>query len=138
VSWWGYTGLDQYAATMALTDPSFIKYLPPTYDFYFRYFVDPQYGEVWNTVNAKTHQSVGGMPKAWPWKSAYHSFQHALIGYITAQQIASQPVTLYYAFVAPPAPATIHPYFFYAAQETSETLNNQGTKVYKVTFTGVR
>jgi len=137
-SWWVYAELDQFSATLALTDPSFAVYLPQTYDYYFRYFVDSKSGEVWTTVNANTHKSLGDMPKSWPWKSAYHSFEHALVGYITAQQLESQPVTLYYAFVAPPSSADIHPYYFTASQETSETVNNQGTTIYKVTFTGVR
>lgn len=137
IDWWVYAELDQFTATLALSDPSLEAYLPQTYDYYFKYFVDPQNGEVWTTVNAITHKPVGGMPKAWPWKSAYHSFEHALVGYITTQQIESQPVTLYYAFVAPPTSADIHPYFFSAAQQSSETTNEQGIKVYKVTFMGI-
>ena len=37
-------------------------------------------------------------PKQWEWKNAYHSFEHALVGYIVAQQLNDKPVTLYYAF----------------------------------------
>jgi len=137
IDWWVYAELDQFTATLALRDPSLETYLPQTYDYYFRYFVDPQYGEVWNTVNAITHKPIGDMPKAWPWKSAYHSFEHTLVGYITSQQLESQPVTLYYAFVAPPSPADVQPYFFSAAQQKIETVTYQGMTVYKVTFTGV-
>ncbi len=88
-------------------------------------------------MNAITNKPVGSMPKALSWKSAYHSFEHALVGYFTSQQLVSKPVTLYYAFVAPPAPADIHPYFFGAAHETAETTTDQGITVYKITFTGV-
>ena len=137
IDWWVYDELDQFTATLALSDPSLAAYLPQTYDYYFRHFIDPQYGGVWTTVNATTQKPEGGMPKAWPWKSAYHSFEHALVGYITSQQLESSPVTLYYAFVAPPAPADIHPYFFSAEQETTETTTDQGITVYKITFTGV-
>jgi mannose/cellobiose epimerase-like protein (N-acyl-D-glucosamine 2-epimerase family) len=138
IDWWVYAELDQFTATLALGDPTLTAYLPFTYDYYFQYFVDHQYGEVWTTVNAITHEPEGNMMKAWPWKSAYHSFEHTLVGYLTSQQFASQPATLYYAFVAPPSPEDIHPYFFSAAQETSETVNEQGTTVYKVTFTGIQ
>jgi len=137
-SWWVYAELDQFAATLAMTDPSYAAYLPQTYDYYFRYFVDPQYGEVWTTVNALTHKSLGDMPKAWPWKSAYHSYEHALVGYITSQQLAAQPATLYYAFITQPKLADVHPYYFNASQQTSETINDQGMTFYKVTFTGIR
>jgi len=125
-------------ATLALSDPSISAPLPNTYDYYFRYFVDPKYGEFWNMLDTIDHKPVGDMPKAWPWKSAYHSFEHALVGYITSQQLESQPVTLYYAFVTPAAPESIHSFYLSAAQKTSETSNVQGTTDYKVTFTGVQ
>jgi hypothetical protein len=40
------------------------------------------------------------LPKQWQWKNAYHCFEHALVGYIVAQQLQGEMVTLYYAFPA--------------------------------------
>jgi hypothetical protein len=47
-SWWIFAELDQLAGTLALRDPTFLQYLPRAYDYWFRHFVDPVYGEVWN------------------------------------------------------------------------------------------
>jgi hypothetical protein len=49
------------------------------------------------------------LPKQWQWKNAYHSFEHALVGYIVAQQLQGEPVTLYYAFPADPPTAPADP-----------------------------
>lgn len=110
-TWWIHAELDQYAATLSLKDPSFGQYLPQTNDFWFQYFVDHQYGEVWtdlNAANAPQHDE----PKQWPWKNAYHSFEHPLVGYITSQQWYGQPATLYYGFDQLPDLSQIHPYYF--------------------------
>jgi len=88
--------LDQLAGTLALSDPKFAHYLPRAYDYWFTHFVDKEFGEVWNSVDGRTHAPVA--PKQWEWKNAYHSFEHALIGYIVGQQLNDQPITLYYAF----------------------------------------
>ena len=97
-SWWIFAELDQLAGTLALRDPTFLQYLPRAYDYWFRHVVDPVYGEVWNGVDGKTHAPLRQLPKQWQWKNAYHSFEHALVSYIVAQQLHGELVTLYYAF----------------------------------------
>ncbi|MFN3332554.1 MAG: AGE family epimerase/isomerase, partial [Caldilinea sp.] len=137
--WWIYNELDQFAMVMALGDPSLARYLPQTTDYYFRYFVDPQHGEVWTTVDGDTNQpKEGALPKAWPWKNAYHTFEHALLGYITAQQMNDQPVTLYYAFQEKPAESAIQPYFLRGDLAALEPVAQDGVNVYQATFTNVR
>lgn len=101
-SWWIYAELDQLAATLALRDPAYARYLPRSYDYWFRYFVDHQFGEVWNGVDAKTNQGIRDLPKQWEWKNAYHDFEHVLVSYIATQQLKGEPVWLYYSFAVSP------------------------------------
>jgi hypothetical protein len=74
-----------------------VQYLPRAYDYWFTHFVDKEFGEVWNSVDGRTHAPVRQAPKQWEWKNAYHSFEHALVGYIVGQQLNDQPITLYKA-----------------------------------------
>src|SRR6516165_333153 len=62
-SWWIFAELDQLAGTLALRDPTFVRYLPRAYDYWFRYFVNPIYGEVWNGVDGRTHAPLRQLPK---------------------------------------------------------------------------
>jgi mannose/cellobiose epimerase-like protein (N-acyl-D-glucosamine 2-epimerase family) len=134
--WWVYNELNQFAMEFGLQDPALAAYLPQTADYYFRYFVDHEYGEVWTNVDASTNgPKEGSLPKAWPWKNAYHSFEHALLGYITAQQMNGQPVTLYYAFEEAPAESTIQPYFL---RGELVKLERSESGVYQATFGNIR
>ncbi len=137
--WWMYAELNQFAATMALKDPAAARYLPATTGYYFEHFVDHEHGEVWTALDAATNRPPPNvLPKAWPWKSAYHSFEHALVGYIAAQQLRGEPVTLYYAFGRTPDSTTIHPYFFRADSPRLDVRLSDGLAIYKVQFTNVR
>lgn len=132
-SWWIYAELDQFAATLALNDKDTAKYLPQSYQYWFDKFVDPVFGEVWTTVLSSTGKPpADDLPKQWPWKNGYHSLEHALVGYISSQQLSQEPVRLYYAY--PPEPNT-RPYFFEGRQEQSfETAPG----VWRVDFRQVR
>ena len=131
-SWWIYAELDQFAGTLALRDPSFAQYLPSTYDYWLKYFVDPVHGEVWNSVNGTTNAPIRDLPKHWQWKVAYHSFEHALVNYIVCQQLHGEPVTLYYAFQQ--IPSNVRPYYFYADQIQ---WNETSAPVQRAEFTGI-
>lgn len=136
--WWTYAELDQLAGTLALRGPQFVHYLPTAYDYWFDRFVDKQFGEVWNSVDASTNAPVRQLPKQWQWKNAYHSFEHALVGYIVAQQLQSNPVTLYYAFPGDTPPNFVQPYFYSGAIQSIEVENDsQGRRMQKVTFSEV-
>lgn len=112
--WWIYSELDQFAGSLAMTDIEAGRFLPTTNDYWFRYFVDPVYKEVWPGVEYGTNLPLGGMPKAWTWKSAYHSMEHGLVGYISSQFLHGKPVRLHYALPKgfDPARTVIRPYFF--------------------------
>ena len=136
--WWIYNELDQFAATMGMTNETARSYLPKTTAYYFDKFVDPKHGEVWTALNedgtAKTD-----MPKAWHWKAAYHTFEHALVGYITANGTRKAPATLYYAFKAEPDKATVQPYFYKATLDALEKVSDQdGFTIEKATFSNIQ
>ena len=133
-SWWIYAELDQFAATLALKDSSLASYLPYTNNFYFDNFVDHTYGEVWTALDGVTNQPLHGEPKQWPWKNAYHSFEHALVGYITSQALAGKPVVLHYAFQELPDMSQIRPYYFSGDVDGGFGVNGS----WAFTFTGVR
>jgi mannose/cellobiose epimerase-like protein (N-acyl-D-glucosamine 2-epimerase family) len=135
---WIFAELDQLAGTLALRDPTFAQYLPRAYDYWFRHFVDPVYGEVWNGVDGKTHAPMRRLPKHWKWKSAYHSFEHALVGYIVAQQLRGEPVTLYYAFSGDPPATSAQPYYFSGTIAGIEPVaDDQGRQTQKITFSNI-
>ncbi|BAY65171.1 cellobiose 2-epimerase [Calothrix brevissima NIES-22] len=131
--WWIYAELDQFAASLAVKKPAVTTYISQTYNYWFKYFVDSKYAEVWKGIDATTNQpKPDDLPKMRPWKNAYHSFEHALVGYITTQQIHHHPIVLYYQFNQLPQPQNIRPYFYTSTIKKLESLPNQ---IYKVTFT---
>jgi uncharacterized protein (TIGR03437 family) len=136
-NWWIFAELDQYSATLALTDVTQGRHLPDSADYWFKYFVDHQFGEVWNGVNYGSNTPQRDFPKAWQWKSAYHDFEHALVGYIVAQYLNGQPARLHYAFQKQVDPALIHPYYFPGTVQSVETSSDvAGNQYQAVTFAG--
>jgi mannose/cellobiose epimerase-like protein (N-acyl-D-glucosamine 2-epimerase family) len=111
--WWLHNEMDQAAATLSLTDQSYVRYLIPTYRYWFFEFVDQKGKEVWHGLTGEAGKP--GKPillKAHLWKSSFHDFEHALVGYITGQAVRGEPVKLYYAFENKPANNMIQPYLF--------------------------
>jgi uncharacterized protein (TIGR03437 family) len=134
-TWWVYDELDQLSGTLALSDVAAGSYLPQTTAYWFTYFVDPQYGEVWNGVNYPANTPQKYDPKSWQWKNAYHDFEHVLVGYITSQWLLGQPVTLHYAFTTAVDQSTVHPYYFSSPVNTlTVTQDSQGNSYQTVTF----
>lgn len=118
--WWILAELDQTAATLAMVDPVFARVLPKTYDYWFRYMVDHKHGDVWHKVFANNNRPDPSLPKQHSWKNALHVFEHALVGYLTAQQIHDQPITLHYAFAGDVPDDAIQPYIYFG-----ETMKRQ-------------
>ena len=136
--WWVYAELNQLAGTLALSDTKYKRYLPRAYDYWFNHFVDAQFGEVWTSVDGRTHEPVRMMPKQWEWKNAYHSLEHALVGYIVAQSLNNKPVTLYYAFPNDDMAKSAQPYYYSgnAVDVEGETIG-EGKRTQKLTFSNV-
>lgn len=111
--WWSLAELDQTSATLALVDPIFARVLPRTYEYWFKYMVDHKHGGIWHMVNASNNQPDLAFPKQHSWKNAFHEFEHTLIGYVTAQQLHDEAVTLHYAFKQDVSNRDIHPYLYF-------------------------
>jgi mannose/cellobiose epimerase-like protein (N-acyl-D-glucosamine 2-epimerase family) len=111
--WWSLAELDQTSATLALVDPIFARVLPHTYAYWFQHMVDKEHGGIWHMVNAADNQPDLSFPKQHSWKNAFHVFEHALIGYLTAQQLHDEPIVLHYAFRQEVADSEIKPYLYF-------------------------
>ena len=137
--WWIYCELDQVAGALALVDPAYARYLVRTSDYWFKYMVDHKHHEIWHMVSAETNQPVAGYPKQHSWKSCLHSFEHALVSYIFAQQLHGDPVTLHFAWSDTPAHEKIYPYFYQgrvtSISESQESAS--GSKYQAVVFQDV-
>ena len=135
--WWMHAELDQFSGTLALRDPSFAERLNSSYDYWFQHWVDHTHSEVWNTVDTTTGLSTNVWPKEWPWKNGYHSFEHALVGYITTAALKDNSVPLYFAFEQRPDDELIQPYFFDGTIQAYEELQSGGETIQRVTFSAV-
>ena len=143
--WWILAELDQVAATFSLRDPSYAKYLPTTYAYWFEYIVDHVNHGVWHWINAADNKPDLRFPKQHSWKNAFHSFEHAIVGYLTGQEIHDLPSTLYFAFNEIPADVTqIRPYIYAAKIDTeasdlsTEQVSIPGYGKQKVVFKDIR
>lgn len=87
--------------------------------------MDHQYGGV--GLNPKS-------TKAFHWGNGYHQFEHALVGYLYAQQMAKQSAKLYYARPAE-SKMPLNPYYFNA---DIKALSSQSDGVTTATFTNIR
>ena len=136
--WWIYAELDQLAETLALADPAQAAPLPRTADFWFRRMVDPVNHEVWGGAGGPDFEPWQG-PKIHQWKSGYHSAEHALVGYLTAQALHGQPATLYFA--PRNAKADLRPYVFVGTEMKRTDLplpGFPGHRKVEVAFTGLQ
>ncbi len=131
--WWIYAELDQMAATLSLANKSYAKYLPGTYRFWLDHMVDRDHKEMWTWVSPDG-TPASDVPKQFEWKNGFHSFEHALVSYITSQQLKNQPVTLYYAFKDRPQPDMVRPYVFSGAIASVEEQKD----AWVVTFENIR
>jgi mannose/cellobiose epimerase-like protein (N-acyl-D-glucosamine 2-epimerase family) len=136
-TWWIHCELDQLSAITALGNMGEASRLNRTYGYWLNNFVDRTYGEVWTGIEANGNRPIG-LPKAWPWKNAYHSFEHALFGYVTTAQMESKPVTLYYAFKSAPANGSVRPHLF-TGRLNSLTTRADGTfgQIYQASFLNI-
>ena len=110
VTWWIAAELDQAAATLALSDRRYTGYLEKTYACWLDRLVDRGEGEVWSWVDLDDPARRGA--KQHLWKNGYHSAEHALVSYLTSQELHGKPATLHFAFAAPPPREELRPYFF--------------------------
>lgn len=102
ISSWQWAELDQAAMTINLLDGSTANELYFTQFAYMDAWVDHQHGGVGVDLNGT---------KAFHWGNAYHQFEHALVGYLSAQQWYHKPAQLYFA-LPDDYKGKIEPYYF--------------------------
>jgi hypothetical protein len=61
------------------------------------------------------------------WKNTFHVHEHALVSYLTTQELLGQPAELHYAFKEWPRPhpksaSTVHPYMFLGKIDESKAV----------------
>lgn len=138
LTWWISAELDQMAATLALTDRTPTGYLARTYACWRERFVDREHGEVFAFVDPDDPSRRIG--KAHLWKNGYHSAEHALVAYLTSQELKKRPATLHFAFRAVPPREALRPYFFSGelVSLTEEGAAGDGSTRSVATFRGIR
>lgn len=108
-SWWIYAELSQAAATLAMLEGDSPRPWQAASQWWLSHFVDREHGEVWGGLPASGVADAGQI-KQHHWKNGFHSMEHALIGYLTAQALAGQPATLYFAPAQLRTPAQLQAY----------------------------
>ncbi len=137
-TWWVHAELDQLIGTMAMRNLAHAKIAKRSYSYWFKYFVDRQFGEVWNSIEANSNYPTGIYPKAWFWKSAFHSVEHAYFGYLSTLQLEHKPVTLYFAFKKPVPAITVQPSIFQGTLKTlTSSPNGASGRIYRATFSKI-
>lgn len=133
-----YAEMDQLVATVNLSDTTYERKLAAACRYYFREYVDHEYGGIWLGVSALGDGWTA--PKARPWKSGFHESEHCLVGYVTSAGRRGEKLLLYYAFAAMPRPELVQPYYFNATVDTCENIGEgpvPGTRIQRVTFSHV-
>ncbi|MCM2316338.1 MAG: hypothetical protein NDJ92_14415 [Thermoanaerobaculia bacterium] len=132
IAWWEWCELDQAAATMALSDANYTRYLDETYRSYFATLVDPEHGGTYGfpgaTASAKGHH----------WQNGYHAAEHALVGYVTSALRRGEPFRLYFAFPDSDRAAVAPAYYFDAKETGRRAMERIEGGVRKVRVTYVR
>jgi hypothetical protein len=106
--WWSYALFNQALATLSLEEPGWSGMLDTAYATWFSTLVDHRHGEVFhNVVDIKARHVR--YPKVHLWKDAYHSCEHALIGYLTSSP--SDERAVYFA-IESPSTTELRPYLF--------------------------
>ncbi|SJZ76917.1 N-acylglucosamine 2-epimerase [Vibrio cincinnatiensis] len=129
ISSWEWAELDQAAMTLSLLEGAAEPVLLSTAQAFMDVWVDEQYGGV--GLNPKS-------TKAFHWGNGYHQFEHALVGYLTAQQLNQQPATLYFA-IDHAQSYPLSPYYFQGKVKSQQRLPTvNGLPRWQVEFTTIQ
>jgi mannose/cellobiose epimerase-like protein (N-acyl-D-glucosamine 2-epimerase family) len=127
ISSWQWAELAQASMTLHMLEGSQTKHLHYTHNLYFDAWVDHEFGGV-----GMSPKSV----KAFHWGNGYHQFEHALVGYLSAQQHYNQPATLYYALPLTDDLA-VSPYYYQAKTQAKTQIGTEQVPILKVEFIDV-
>ncbi|MBA3772082.1 MAG: hypothetical protein H0X13_06250 [Ramlibacter sp.] len=132
--WWSYALFDQALATLSLEEPGWSGMLNKAYGTWFSKLVDHRHGEVFhNVVDIKARHVR--YPKVHLWKDAYHSCEHALIGYLTSSP--SDERAVYFA-IEGPSTTELRPYLFRGEVVNSHETGAGSETVQQILFRNIR
>jgi mannose/cellobiose epimerase-like protein (N-acyl-D-glucosamine 2-epimerase family) len=143
VDWWGYAEIDQFAASLALAsgDPALIAQVEAAQLYWLNTYVDPDDHGIYASIDILTWlpNLTGTEPsvqdrKQTEWHAGFHSFEHALISYMTQAGIAGEDVTLYFGENADPS---LLPYGFSYAALSVSPVNRDGAAMLQATYSGL-
>lgn len=95
--WWGFAELNQYMASLAIEDPALRPLLDITQSYWLENYVDADNGGIWLSFDIQAGVPNTTRPKHTEWKSGFHSFEHALINYLTASAMDDGLADLFFA-----------------------------------------
>ena len=95
-SWWIYAELDQMTSFLALERPELTSRLESSWGFWLTKMTAPNGGEIYGWVDPSGAAPANSL-RIHQWKNGYHSFEHALVSYLTAQALAGKRATLHFA-----------------------------------------
>ncbi len=132
--WWSYALFDQALATLSLEEPGWSGMLDTAYGTWFSKLVDHQHGEVFHNIVDINARHVR-YPKVHLWKDAYHSCEHALIGYLTSSPGEDRAV--YFAMEETPA-TELRPYLFRGDVVDRQETGTGHERVQRILFRNIR
>ncbi|GAA5181570.1 hypothetical protein GCM10025771_28800 [Niveibacterium umoris] len=106
-SWWIFAELDQMNSFLAMEQPQRAERLKSSWRFWLEKMTAPGGGEIYGWVDAEGNPPPNSL-RIHQWKSGYHSFEHALISYLTAQSLAGKRAVLHFAL--PQSAGEFRPY----------------------------
>ena len=95
-TYWIAAELGQLAASLSIDDPAQMARLEATQAWWLANMVDPDFGGTWVSVDPDTGEASAAR-KAQEWKSAFHSFEHALVAYLSAAAREGEDAVLWFA-----------------------------------------
>ena len=110
VSWWVqiYGALLQLHLYHVTGDQVHLDRFVTSARFYLRYFTDPIYGGLFDSVSPEG-ALIGDGRKAQPWRTSYHEMEFAMLCYLYLNLYVDQkPATLHFRLNAVNAPSTHH------------------------------
>lgn len=137
-TWWITNELNQYLASLSLSDSQYLEQLGQVQNSYLDQFVDPVDGGIWLRIDGDTAAPRTDLKKQWEWKSGFHEFEHALVSYVAAAGRETGEVPLYFSFADTVELGHLdEAYTFQATARGIENLSHAGTAFQRVTFQGL-
>lgn len=96
--WWSHAELTQFATLLSIEDEALREQVAQAQNYWLETFVDDENGGIYASVDLSTGTANEDVSKHHEWKSGFHSFEQALISYLSATQINGEHSVLYYAW----------------------------------------